>query len=152
MFLLTLLLAISQQIWEYVAWYSRERTLTILWDERAEERYLMLPDLGRVLQGLRMALPGMCCFQKKPANMNLVREHVCNLWGFVPLHSCCKRPPSLPTRPLGMWNSKLGCDYTRFVWVPVGELYLHIYCFDYLWHKTVALRWTIVLCFLLLPN
>ena len=42
--------------------YSGNTTLTILRDERAEERYLMLPELGRVLQELRRTLPGMCVF------------------------------------------------------------------------------------------
>ena len=40
--------------------YSGVTTLTILRDERAEEWYLMLPELGRVLQELRKALPGVC--------------------------------------------------------------------------------------------
>jgi len=39
--------------------YSGDKTLTILRDEWAEERYLMLTELGRVLQELRKALPGM---------------------------------------------------------------------------------------------
>ena len=39
--------------------YSGVTNLTVLQDERAEERYLMLPELGRVLQELRRALPGV---------------------------------------------------------------------------------------------
>jgi len=38
----------------------REREATLNVDEKAEERYLMLPELGRVLQALREALPGVC--------------------------------------------------------------------------------------------
>ena len=34
---------------------------TILTIFKAEERYLMLPELGKVLQELRKALPGMLC-------------------------------------------------------------------------------------------
>jgi len=38
----------------------REREATLNVDQKAEERYLMLPELGRVLQALREALPGEC--------------------------------------------------------------------------------------------
>ena len=78
----------------------------------------MLPDLGRVLQGLRRALPGMCSFQKKLLAWILSMNIYVIGDGFVPLHSWCAYPPSLPIRIIGMWNSKLGCDYTRCVcWI-----------------------------------
>ena len=35
-----------------------DMTLTICRDEKVAEQYLMLPELGRVLQELRRALPG----------------------------------------------------------------------------------------------
>ena len=38
----------------------REREATLSVDEKVEERYLMLSELGRVLQALREALPGAC--------------------------------------------------------------------------------------------
>jgi len=38
----------------------RERGATLNVDKKAEERYLMLSELGRVLQALREALPGEC--------------------------------------------------------------------------------------------
>ena len=38
----------------------REREATLNIDQKAEERYLMLPELGRALQALRKALPGAC--------------------------------------------------------------------------------------------
>jgi len=37
---------------------DQETTLTILREQTAEERYLTLPELGRVLQELGRALPG----------------------------------------------------------------------------------------------
>ena len=40
---------------------EREATLIILRDENVEERYLMLPELGRLLQALTGTLPGMLC-------------------------------------------------------------------------------------------
>ena len=45
-------------------------TLTICRDEKVAEQYLMLPELGRVLQKLRSALPGMCVFPRT-ASMNV---------------------------------------------------------------------------------
>ena len=40
---------------------NRETTLKVLKDEKAEEHYLMLSELGRVLQELRGDLPGALC-------------------------------------------------------------------------------------------
>ena len=42
------------------AFRDEDTTLTILWDEDAKRQYLMLPELGKVLQKLRRALPGTC--------------------------------------------------------------------------------------------
>ena len=39
---------------------DEDTTLTILQGENAEGQYLTLPELGKVLQELRRALPGMC--------------------------------------------------------------------------------------------
>ena len=39
---------------------DRQATLNIHSDRAAEEYYLMLPELGRVLQALRGTLPGGC--------------------------------------------------------------------------------------------
>lgn len=125
-------------MWLYVAWYSGDTNPTILWDERAEERYLMLPDLGKVLQGLRRALPGMCCFQKKTASMNLEHEHVCYWWWLCPPSQLLCLSPV--TSHQIYWNVELQ------TWLWLHQVCVCVwggitYFLDYTWHM---LRWTTV--------
>jgi len=62
----------------------REREATLSVDEKAEERYLLLSELGRVLQALREALPGECVPQPQGW------DHVTVQNKFKGLHDLCE--------------------------------------------------------------